>query len=63
MCSLDTLSEYKARAEKIIALFDAIDGKERLGRTDKPTLSIDTGDVKPFHKKPHPMLHMGEILN
>lgn len=65
LCSLDTLSDYdKARAKKTIALFDDIDGKERLGRTEKLTLSIDTGDVKPFHKKPYPMSpYMAEILN
>lgn len=65
LCTLEQLSDFQKRiAEKIINSFKEIDGKNRLGRTDKIILSIDTGDAKPFRKRPYVMSpYMSQILN
>lgn len=63
--SLDDLStEERNQAEAVIQSFNEISSKDRLGRTDKISLTIDTGDARPFKKKPYPMSpYMQKILN
>ena len=65
LCSIDDLSFSERKiAENSIASFNEINSKNRLGRTDKLTLTIDTGDAPPFHKKQYPMSpYMSQILN
>lgn len=65
LCSLDDLSgTNRILAEEAISLFNEIYSKDRLGRTNKLSLSIDTGSARPFHRKPYPMSpYMSEILN
>lgn len=65
LCSLDELSHsQKLEADKVMNSFSKIDGKDRLGRTDRLSLTIDTGDARPIHKKPYPMSpYMSQILN
>lgn len=63
--SLDDLSPLDRKsAEEVIESFNEISSKDKLGRTDKITLIIDTGDAKPFHRRPFPMSpYMQNILN
>ncbi|XP_030760526.1 uncharacterized protein LOC115885682 [Sitophilus oryzae] len=63
--SLDDLSiEQRIRAENIIASFDEISSQDKLGRTDKITLNIDTGDAPPFKRRSFSMSsYMAKILN
>ena len=63
--SIDDLShEERRQANKVIQSFNEISSEEHLGRTDKITLTIDTGDAKPFKKKPFVMSpYMQKILN
>lgn len=56
--------EQKGEALKIIDSFKEIDSKDRLGRTNKIKLTIDTGDSKPFKMKPYLLSpYLQEILN
>lgn len=61
----DTLSKFqKDKAQKVIDSFREISSKDRLGRTDKISLTIDTGDSKPFKQKQYLMSpYMLKILN
>lgn len=56
--------KQQAAAQEVINLFKDIDGKSRLGCTDKLLLEIDTGDAKPFKVRQYPMSpFMLEMLN
>ncbi|XP_030767447.1 uncharacterized protein LOC115891183 [Sitophilus oryzae] len=63
--SKDDLSiEQRIRAENVIASFDEISSQDKLGRTDKIPLNIDTGDAPPFKRRPFSMSpYMAKILN
>lgn len=63
--STDNLSiEQRVEIDKVIALFEEVSSKKRLGRTDKITLTIDTGDAKPFKIRQYLMSpYMLKILN
>lgn len=63
--SLDSLNtEQRIEADKIIESFKSLSSENRLGRTDKIKLYIDTGDAKPFRKRPFPLSpYMADILN
>lgn len=65
LCSLDGLSpEERIKADKVIKSFERISNKDKLGLTDKVVMTINTGDAKPFKKRPHPLSpYMSEILN
>jgi RNase H-like domain found in reverse transcriptase/Reverse transcriptase (RNA-dependent DNA polymerase)/Integrase zinc binding domain/Integrase core domain len=65
LCSIDDLSVSQRNiAQKVIDSFNEICSKDRLGRTNKITLSIDTGEEKPFRKRPFVMSpYMSNILN
>lgn len=60
----DLSSEQKNLADAVIASFNEISNENKLGRTDKIVMSIDTGDAKPFKKRPYLMSpYMMNILN
>jgi len=63
--SLDELSpQDRLKADKVIDSFKSISSKDKLGCTNKLSLKIETGDAKPFRKRPYPMSpYMSEILN
>lgn len=63
--SLDNLSTAeRLKADKVIDYFNEISSKDKLGRTNKITLTIDTGDATPFKKRPFAMSpYMSKILN
>lgn len=65
LCSFDDLnSKQRIEAEMVVQSFNEISCDDRLGRTDKITMTIDTGDAKPFKKKPFVMSpYMQKILN
>ena len=65
LCSFDDLNpKQRNEAEKVVQSFNEISCGDRLGRTDKITMTIDTGDAKPFKKKPFVMSpYMQKILN
>lgn len=65
LCSIDDLTpSQRNEAEEVIEAFKEISSEERLGRTDKITLTLDTGDAKPFKQRPYPMSpYMQQILN
>ena len=65
LCTLDDLTPNQRKpAELLINSFDSINSDHGLGRTDKITMSIDTGDAKPFRQKPFLMSpYMSKILN
>lgn len=65
LVSIDDLHlEEKMRAEKVVDSFKEICSKNKLGRTNKICLNIDTADAKPFHERPYPMSpYMQEVLN
>lgn len=62
---IDDLSPEKQKmAEKVIQSFKIIDGNDRLGLTHKMSLTIDTGDAKPFRIKQYPFSpYMTKILH
>lgn len=65
LLTLDDLTEIqRGKADRVIKSFEEIDSMHRIGRTDKITMSIDTGDAKPFKKRPYLMSpYMLKILN
>lgn len=56
--------DKRSRADIVIESFNEITNVSKLGRTDKLILSIDTGDAKPFRKRPYPLSpYLAKILN
>lgn len=62
---LDSLtSEQRVKADEIVTSFEEVSSEIKLGRTNKISLTIDTGDAKPFKKKQYLMSpYMLKILN
>ena len=62
--SVSNLSnEQREIAEKTVSLFKVL-GDDRLGRTDKIVMSIDTGDNKPFKVRQYPFSpYLLRVLN
>lgn len=57
-------TEQAAVANAVVESFDKVSSDNRLGRTNKISLTIDTGDSKPFKKRPFLMSpYMQKILN
>lgn len=48
-------SDQQAIAADLLKSFEEISSSKRLGRTNKITLTIDTGDAKPFRLRQYPM--------
>lgn len=65
LISLDNLSfDQRVRANRAIESFNEISSKDRLGRSNKLKMHIDTGNNKPFRKKQYPMSpYMLKVLN
>lgn len=65
LITLDELDlAQRAAAQKVIDSYNEISSDTRLGRTDKITMTIDTGDAKPFKRKQYLMSpYMLKILN
>lgn len=60
----DLTTRQQNTAETIIRSFEVIDSEHRLGRTNKIELTIETGDAKPFKKRPYLLSpYMHKILN
>lgn len=65
LCSLENLSsEERDAVNKLINSFKEISSENRLGRTTRILLNIDTGDSKPFKQRQYPLSpYMLNILN
>lgn len=63
--SLDELTlEQRDKANLVVQSFQEISSENKIGRTNKITLNIDTGDAVPFKKRPYVMSpYMLKILN
>lgn len=56
LCSIETLCpDQRDIAEEIVDSFKEISSTDRLGRTDKIQLSLNTGEAVPFKKRSYPM--------
>lgn len=56
--------DQKVVINELLQSFKEVSGEKRLGRTDRISLTIDTGDAKPFRRKQFPMSpYMMKILN
>ena len=70
-CNIDSLytldylsSDHRMLAQAVIDSFKEVSSDSRLGRTNKISMHIDTGDAKPFKKKQYPMSpYMLKTLN
>lgn len=64
MTLADLTMHQRKKAEEVMKSFEEISSETTLGRTNKITLTIDTGDAKPFKKKQYLMSpYMTKILN
>lgn len=65
LCSFDNFNlEQKARVQNIIDSFNEISLDNRLGRTNKLALEIDTAEAKPIKVRQYPLSpYMMKILN